>query len=200
MPQRPDSDGVPGDPSRVPLAQRSGQAARLHRRAVPRHSWPPAGWPSVLPSSSACPSSRRSRSARLVITTVAATAYASEPGGVRPVGLLADTVRGYRCRPRHRAPGIPSGSARPALWAACHAVSTDPAATPSRSIGPRRSSPHERGHLGQARPASPSAPALRAAQRYSGDLLDVVSIDADGQLITGDGAYVRALESRRSAR
>jgi hypothetical protein len=50
----------------------------------------------------------------LVITTVAATAYASEPGGVRPVGLVADTAR-MLCRPRRYAPGIQTTPASPTL-------------------------------------------------------------------------------------
>jgi hypothetical protein len=50
----------------------------------------------------------------LVVTTVAATAYASEPGGVRPVGLLADTMR-MVCRSRLYAPGIAPSTGRATL-------------------------------------------------------------------------------------
>lgn len=50
----------------------------------------------------------------LILTSVAATAYASEPGGVRPVGLLLDTVR-MLTRSRRYAPGIGSPPAKPTL-------------------------------------------------------------------------------------
>jgi hypothetical protein len=50
----------------------------------------------------------------LVITTVAACAYAAEPGGVQPVLLLADALR-MLARPRHYQAGMASVGDRPAL-------------------------------------------------------------------------------------
>lgn len=50
----------------------------------------------------------------LVVTTVAATAYASEPGGIRPVGLLVDIVR-MLCRSRRYAPGFAPPPDRPTI-------------------------------------------------------------------------------------
>src|SRR5215218_1906785 len=42
----------------------------------------------------------------LVLTTVAAIAYSSEPGGVQPIGLLRDCVT-MALQPREYAPGMP---------------------------------------------------------------------------------------------
>lgn len=50
----------------------------------------------------------------LIVTTVAATAYASEPGGVRPVGLLADLTR-MAFRPHRYAPGVAPATGRATL-------------------------------------------------------------------------------------
>jgi len=50
----------------------------------------------------------------LVVTSVAATAYASEPGGIRPLGLLVDLVR-MLWRPSRYAPGIASAPQKPTL-------------------------------------------------------------------------------------
>jgi len=50
----------------------------------------------------------------LVVTTVAATAYASEPGGIRPLGLLVDLVR-MLWRPSRYASGIAPAAEKPTL-------------------------------------------------------------------------------------
>lgn len=49
----------------------------------------------------------------LVLSSVAAVAFAAEPGGARPLGLLYDLLRMLR-RPHSYAPGMPP-SARPTL-------------------------------------------------------------------------------------
>lgn len=50
----------------------------------------------------------------LVLTTVAAIAYASEPGGVQPLGLIADALR-MASRPRTYAAGMPPPSSTPTV-------------------------------------------------------------------------------------
>lgn len=50
----------------------------------------------------------------LILTTVAAIAYAAEPGGVQPLGLVADSIR-MAARPRGYAAGMPPAPSTAAI-------------------------------------------------------------------------------------